>query len=80
MATSNSAAKAAPRLDQRTRDALSAFLRDVKGLPNESAKTHRFIALVAELFPGSSAVTRLAEGIERLVRIDTGEALKRGAH
>ncbi|MGC9954511.1 MAG: N-6 DNA methylase [Rhizomicrobium sp.] len=58
-------------LDDVTRRALSRYLSDVRQLPNESAKTHRFSALVSELFPGSSASTELAAGVEKLVRIDT---------
>src|ERR1700730_8886052 len=48
----------------------SRYLPDVRQLPNESAKTHRFSALVSALFPGSSASTEFAAGVEKLVRID----------
>jgi hypothetical protein len=58
-------------LDDVTCRTLSRYLTDVRQLPNESAKTHRFSALVSELFPGSSASTEFAAGVERLVRIDT---------
>ena len=56
-------------LDQTTRERLERYLADVRALPNESAKTHRFIALVAELFPGSNVITEVAGGIEKRVRI-----------
>jgi hypothetical protein len=65
-------------LDPKTRGALSRFVSEVAGLPNEAAKTSRFIALVAELFPGTKAINRLAEGIEKAVRISHFEGEKRG--
>ena len=58
-------------IDDTTRRTLSRYLADVRQLPNESAKTHRFAALISELFPGSSAPTEFAAGVEKLVRIDT---------
>ncbi len=67
----------ASALDQATRDILRSFLNDIRSLPNESAKTHRFIALVAQLFPETSAVSRIASGVEKLVRIDTAKGLRR---
>ena len=66
------------RLDDRTRKILSQYLADVRSLPNESAKTHRFAALVAELFPGTPASTEFAAGVEKFVRIDTADGTKRG--
>ena len=59
-------------LDAATLDRLERFRADVGPLPNESAKAHRFMALVAELFPGSEALPRLAGGIEKVVRIPVG--------
>jgi hypothetical protein len=65
-------------LDDTTRRTLSRYLADIRQLPNESAKTHRFSALISELFPGSSAPTEFAAGVEKLVRIDTRSGTKRG--
>ena len=66
-------------LDDTTRRTLSRYLTDLRQLRNESAKTHRFSALVAELFPGSTAPTEFAAGVEKLVRIDTaGGGSRRG--
>jgi hypothetical protein len=53
-------------------------LADIRQLPNESAKTHRFSALISELFPGSSAPTEFAAGVEKLVRVDTRAGAQRG--
>ena len=58
-------------MDQTVRDTLRRYLADVPELPNESAKTHRFSALVSELFPGSRVTFALARGIEKGLRIDT---------
>ena len=49
--------------------AIESFYREVAGLPNESAKTHRFIAMVAALFPGSDIVGIMTHGIEKTVRL-----------
>jgi hypothetical protein len=49
--------------------ALDKFRKEVAELPNESAKTHRFIGLVAELFPGSDIVSQMSRGIEKTVRL-----------
>jgi hypothetical protein len=66
-------------LDDTTRRTLSRYLTDVRQLPNEAAKTHRFSALISALFPGSSAPTEFAAGVEKLVRVDTlGGGTKRG--
>src|SRR5439155_20997808 len=64
-------------LDDTTRRTLSRYLTDIRQLPNESAKTHRFSALVSELFPGSTAPTEFAAGVEKLVRIDTARGGRR---
>src|SRR3989442_9539337 len=66
------------RITDRITESLRSYLTDVRTLPNEAAKTHRFSALVAELFPGSSATSHLAAGIEKVVRIDTQAGRKRG--
>ncbi len=58
-------------VDDRTRETIFRYLREVRMLPNEAAKTHRFMALIAELFPGSTAVIEFAGGIEKLIRIET---------
>lgn len=63
-------------LDTTTREVLSNFLRDIKNLPNESAKTHRFVALVSQLFPGSEVTTLLTHGIEKTVRVAIGDELR----
>ncbi|MEN3331474.1 MAG: hypothetical protein V7641_839 [Blastocatellia bacterium] len=66
------------RIDESTRNTLSQYLTDIRSLPNESAKTNRFSALVATLFPGTSASTELAAGVEKMIRIDTLDGEKRG--
>ena len=48
----------AVRLDEQTRIALLSFVRDIKSLDSESGKTHRFSALVTELFPDSKVETQ----------------------
>ncbi|HUK60043.1 MAG TPA: hypothetical protein VLV50_12505 [Stellaceae bacterium] len=66
-------------LDDKTARILGRYVADVRQLPNESAKTHRFSGLISELFPGSSAPTEFAAGVEKLVRIDRGDGgIKRG--
>ena len=66
------------RLDAATLAALKEYAKDIQSLPNESAKTHRFVALVERLFPGSGATTELTAGVEKLVRVDIGGRTKRG--
>lgn len=68
----------AETLDPRTRETLRKYLRDVRNLGNESARRQRFSALIAELFPGTHAVTEFARGVEKLIRIKTAEGEKRG--
>jgi type I restriction-modification system DNA methylase subunit len=68
----------AETLEQRTKETLRSYLREVKSLPNESAKRQRFAALIAELFPGTNAVTEYTRGVEKLIRITRGENEKRG--
>jgi hypothetical protein len=65
-------------MDERSRKVLSNYLEEVRGLPNEQAKTTRFVALAGELFPTTPVTKQLAAGIEKLVRIDTTRGTKRG--
>jgi hypothetical protein len=65
------------RISDKTQTALAQFLRDVKSLGNESSKTHRFAALLGELFPGTKVATEFAEGTEKLIRVDTSTGEKR---
>lgn len=66
-------------MDEATERILKRFIHDLKHLPNEAAKTHRFAGLISELFPGTSAPLDFAEGVEKIVRIDTvkGERVRR---
>ena len=50
----------------------------MKSLPNESAKRSRFASLIAELFPGSTAINEYARGVEKLIRIVQSSGVKRG--
>jgi SAM-dependent methyltransferase len=68
----------AQRLDDKTKAVLTAYLKDIRSLPNESAKTHRFAALIGELFPATPVTMAFAASIEKLVRIDTSRGPKRG--
>ncbi|MGH9466229.1 MAG: N-6 DNA methylase, partial [Terriglobales bacterium] len=68
----------AESLDERTRATLAAYLREVKSLPNESAKRQRFAALLGELFPGQKILNQFARGIEKLIRIEVAGATRRG--
>jgi len=65
-------------LDPKTKEILRKYLRDTRTLPNESARRQRFSALIAELFPGTNAVTQFARGVEKLIRIKTEAGEKRG--
>lgn len=67
-------------LEPKVKETLRAYAREVKTLPNEAAKRSRFAALIAELFPGSKAVSDYSRGVEKLIRIDqaSGEKQKRG--
>lgn len=56
-------------MDEATAGQLRRFLGDVSGAANEAAITHRFTALVGELFPGSRVIREQARGIEKRVRI-----------
>lgn len=68
----------AETIDPRTRDTLRRYLREVRALGNEAARRQRFSALVAELFPGTEAVTEFSSGVEKLIRIKTSYGEKRG--
>lgn len=65
------------RIPEKTQQAIAQFLRDVGSLGNESSKTHRFAALLGELFTGTSVATEFAEGTEKLIRVDTSTGEKR---
>lgn len=65
-------------LDQHTREILRKYLRETRSLPNESARRQRFSALIAELFPGTRAITDFARGVEKLIRVRTESGEKRG--
>jgi len=65
-------------LEQRTRETLRNYLREVKSLPNESAKRSRFASLIGELFLGTNAVTEYARGVEKLIRIEQPDRRKEG--
>jgi len=65
-------------IDQRTTETLRAYLREVKGLPNEAAKRQRFAALLGELFPGTKAINLFASGVEKLIRITSDTRIKNG--
>src|SRR5574341_590436 len=56
-------------MDDVTYTKLSRYLNDIRDLPNESAKTHRFVGLLGELFPNSKILTEYTSGVEKLVRI-----------
>ena len=68
----------AESLDHSTKLLLSQYLAEIRSLPNESAKTHRFIALVGQAFPGSAIISKLTAGIEKAIRIELPEGAKRG--
>ena len=66
------------RLDEKTYRALSTYLGNIRTLPNESAKRHRFTALIGELFPGTTAPIKLPAGIEKIIHIQTADSTKYG--
>ncbi|HEY6347607.1 MAG TPA: N-6 DNA methylase [Bryobacteraceae bacterium] len=66
------------RIDETTKEQLAAYLHDVRLLPNESAKTHRFVALVGSAFPGSAIISKVTAGIEKAVRVQLQDRPKRG--
>lgn len=65
-------------LDEAARKILLEYLSDVRALPNEAAKRTRFASLLSALFPGAERRIKFASGVERVVRIDTGEGKKVG--
>jgi len=65
-------------LDPKTKEILRKYLRETRNLPNEAARQQRFSALIAELFPGTIAVTQFARGVEKLIRIPRATGEKRG--
>src|SRR6266550_2729116 len=65
-------------LEPRVREILRDYVRVVKSLPNETAKRSRFAGLIAELFPGTKAITEYSRGVEKLIRIDQPKGEKRG--
>jgi type I restriction-modification system DNA methylase subunit len=65
-------------LEPKVRETLRSYLKEVKTLPNESAKRSRFAALIGELFPGTIAVTEYSRGVEKLIRISRPEGQKKG--
>ena len=68
----------AETLEPKVRDVLRSYAREIKSLPNESAKRSRFASLIAELFPGSTAINEYARGVEKLIRIVQPSGVKRG--
>lgn len=65
-------------LEPRVKETLRNYVREVKSLPNEAAKRSRFAALIAELFPGTKAVSEYSRGVEKLIRISQANGEKRG--
>src|SRR6266852_6705098 len=65
-------------LEPKVKEILRNYVREVKALPNEAAKRSRFAALIAELFPGTVAVTEYSRGIEKLIRIERASGEKKG--
>src|SRR5579859_1494177 len=65
-------------LEPKVRETLRSYLKEVKALPNESAKRSRFAALIGELFPGTIAITEYSRGVEKLIRISRPDGQKKG--
>jgi type I restriction-modification system DNA methylase subunit len=68
----------AETLEPKVKEILRKYASEVKTLANEAAKRSRFMAVIAELFPGTNAVTDSARGIEKLIRIQRPEGEKKG--
>ena len=68
----------AETLESGVREVLRNYVREVKSLPNESAKRSRFASLIAELFPGSTAINEYARGVEKLIRVVRPSGVKKG--
>ena len=65
-------------LEPKVTKTLRNYVREMKSLPNEAAKRSRFAALIAELFPGTSAVTEFSRGVEKLIRISHPSGVRKG--
>ncbi len=65
-------------LEPNVKETLRDYVREVKALPNESAKRARFASLIAQLFPGSTAINEYARGVEKLIRIAQSSGVKKG--
>lgn len=65
-------------LEPKVKETLRNYIREVKSLPNEAAKRSRFASLIAELFPGTAAVTEYSRGVEKLIRISHRDGIKPG--
>ena len=68
----------AETLEPRVKEILRKYVGELKSLPNEAAKRSRFSALIAELFPGSIAITEYSRGVEKLIRISRISGQKKG--
>lgn len=68
----------AETLEPIVRETLRKYLQDIRKLHNEAAKRSRFAGLIAELFPGTHAITEYASGVEKLIRISRPEGDKKG--
>ena len=65
-------------LEPKVKETLRAYIRDVKGANNESAKRSRFAAVIGELFPGTNAISEYSLNVEKLIRIDQASGQKKG--
>src|SRR5260370_2951490 len=65
-------------LEPKVREILRNYVSEVKSLPNEAAKRSRFAAVIAELFPGTIAITEYSRGVEKLIRIKQPTGEKKG--
>jgi len=65
-------------IDKQTAETLRNYLEEVKSLPNESAKRHRFSALLGELFPGNKILIHFASGVEKIIKIESPSGTKKG--
>lgn len=67
-------------IDSNPRDhILAKYLQDIRTLPNESAKTHRFAMLLGELYLDPHLTKSYTSNIEkRILRIDTVHGAKKG--
>jgi type I restriction-modification system DNA methylase subunit len=65
-------------LEPKVKETLRAYIRDVKGANNESAKRSRFATVIGELFPGTNAISEYSRSVEKLIRIDQATGQKKG--